>query len=258
MKILVTGSKGFVGSYLMRRIDAVSYDLKEGRDIRNLKQLNRFMKNVDIVVHLAAFTSIKHAWENPSELYSHNILGTANVIESAIKNGVQKIVWASSASVYQPYDNPYSYSKYVCEGLFKIRKIPSIGLRFMNIYGQGQNPSYGTVIPSFIKGIKKGQIFIYGDGKQTRDFIFVDDIIDAILCATQTDKDIPVMDIGTGKSISILKTADILEKLIGKRVKRTFLTGRAEVRHSKANTKKARQMGFRSLIDFEDGLQTML
>ena len=157
-RILVTGSEGFIGSYLMELIpEAIGFDLKSGQDIRDKQQLASYLKGIDVVVHLAAQTSIANAWDDPVNLYSHNILGTANVIEESIKAGVKKIVFASSASIYQPYDNPYSFSKYVCEGLFKTRKdeMQNILLRFMNVYGKGQNPSYGTVIPTFYKGIKK-------------------------------------------------------------------------------------------------------
>ena len=161
MKYLITGSLGFVGSHLMEKIDnAIGYDLKSGQDIRDKNQLSSYMKKVDAVIHLAAQTSIAHAWDDPTDYYSHNVVGTSNVIETAIKCGVKKIIYASSASIYFPLDNPYSHSKAICEDLFKIRqdKISCIALRFMNIYGKGQNPSYGTVIPSFYKGIKNGNI----------------------------------------------------------------------------------------------------
>src|SRR4030042_5790189 len=201
--ILVTGSRGFIGSYLLKEIKAEGYDLKSGLDIRDRLQLSLHLKGVDTVVHLAAQTSIQHAWDDPAELYSHNILGTANVIEESIKAGVKKIIFASSAAVYQPHDNPYAFSKYVDEGLFRVRKdeIKSVLLRFMNVYGKGQNPFYGTVIPAFFTGIKKGKISIYGDGENTRDYIHVTDIVYAIKKEIELEptQKVTVMDIGTGR-----------------------------------------------------------
>lgn len=264
MKVLVSGASGFIGSHLMETLDdCVGYDLKTGQDIRDLEQLDSYMKYADIVVHLAAQTSIANAWDNPVELYSHNILGTANVIQSAIKNKVKKIIYASSASIYQPHDNPYAISKFTDEGLFETHKdqIQSVGMRFMNVYGKGQNRAYGTVIPAFYEGFKsKKGIKIYGDGKQTRDYIHVSDICRFIKLAIDTDNKQQhlVLDVGTGKSVSVNKLADMFQSLMHK-TKIKYIPARKEVKFSKANTYNQTEIfNFKPLITLEEGLRKVV
>ncbi len=264
MKILCTGSGGFIGSHLMEVLDnAVGYDLKSGQDIRDAEQLYSYMKNVDMVVHLAAETSIAQCWNDPVNLYSHNILGTANVIQTAIKAKVKKIIYASSASVYQPFDNPYSVSKYCDEALFEVYKdqIQSIGMRFMNVYGKGQNKAYGTVIPAFYEGFKsKKGIKIYGDGKQTRDYIHVKDIAMFIFHVINTENKQRhlVLDVGTGKSVSVNKLAEMFTKLMGK-TKVEHIPARKETKFSKANTYNQIEIfNFKPTITLEEGLRKVV
>lgn len=264
MKYLILGSSGFIGRHLMEALDnAVGYDLKAGQDIRDFKQLYSYMKGVDVVVHLAAQTSIANAWDDPKELYSHNIQGTANVIQAAIKAKVKKVLYASSASVYQPTANPYSVSKFTDEQLFETHKdqLKSLGMRFMNVYGKGQNKAYGTAIPTFYEGIKKGKgIKIYGDGKQTRDYIHVDDIVRFIQKAINTNnkQQHMVLDVGTGKSISVNKLVEMYQKLIHK-TKVKHIPARKEVKHSKANTyNQIEVFDFKPLISLEEGLRRVV
>lgn len=256
-RILITGSKGFIGSHLMRLVDGVGYDLKSGQDVRDKEQLESYIKGADYVVHLAAQTSIAHAWNDPTDYYSHNILGTSNVIELALKHKV-KIIYASSASVYQPFENPYSLSKYVCEKMLELRKPDVVAFRFMNVYGKGQNKNYGTVIPAFYEGFKsKKGIKIYGDGNQTRDFIHVKDIVMAIKMVIDKDfKGTYIMDLGTGKSISVNKLADMYEELFKRKVKRNHIPERPEVKHSKADTSKVKRfLEFIPHISLKEGLK---
>lgn len=263
-KVLVTGSMGFIGSYLMEILDnAVGYDLKAGQDIRDYEQLYSYMKNVDVVVHLAAQTSIKQSWADPKDLYSHNILGTANIIQAAIQAKVKKVLYASSASVLQPTANPYALSKFTCEKLFETHSesINSIGMRFMNVYGKGQNKAYGTVIPAFYEGIKsKKGIEIYGDGKQTRDYIHVTDIVRFISLAVETDtqKEHLVLDIGTGKSVSVNKLSEIYQDLIHK-TEVKHIPARREVKFSKADTSTQEKVfKFKPQVTLIEGLMRVI
>jgi UDP-glucose 4-epimerase len=263
MKVLITGARGFIGSHLKELIDgAVTYDLKDGQDIRDKKKLKKYMKDVDVVVHLAAQTSIKHAWDDPADYYSHNVVGTANVIETAIECGVKHIVYASSASVYSPLENPYSLSKTICEDLFRLRqdKIKCIAFRFMNVYGKGQNPSYGTVIPSFYKGIKKGKISIYGDGKQTRDYVRVEDVCWILNLATLPEysdqfEGFSVMDLGTGKGVSVNHLAKIMMKKMNKKAEIEHIPARREVRYSVGDIKMlVEKFDYEPVLDLNAGL----
>lgn len=264
-RILCTGSSGFIGSHLMKKLDAVGYDLKSGQDIRDTEQLRSYLKGIDIVVHLAANTSVKQAWDNPTDLYNTNIIGTSNVIEECIRAKVKKIVFASSASVERPFANPYSFSKKTCEGLFETRKdeIDCIALRFMNVYGKGQNPNYGTVIPAFYNGIKKGEIDIYGDGSYTRDFIWVDDIVTAIKKAidykhNNTHK-FTSIEIGTGIPTSVNQLAKKMSKLLGKEPKINHLPFRKEVKDSVAVPGIALMtLGFKTTTTIDEGLKKLI
>lgn len=262
-KVLITGSRGFIGSHLLKALPhARGFDLKDGKDIRNRRQLRRAMKGVDVVVHLAAQTSVADAWVDPVDYYSHNVLGTANVIETALFCGVEHVVYASSASVYAPLDNPYSLSKAVCEDLFRLRadKLKTIAFRFMNVYGKGQNPSYGTVIPAFYKGIKKGKIKVYGDGKQTRDFIRVEDVAAVLALATKTvyaDKfsGFTVMDLGTGTSVSVNRLAQKMMQTMGLTAQIEYTPARREARQSVANTRLVKKyFNYTPIFDLETGL----
>lgn len=263
-RILVLGSSGFIGSHLMEALDnAVGFDLKSYQDIRDFEQLYSYMKGVDVVVHLAAQTSIAQAWDDPKELYSHNITGTVNVIQAAIKAKVKKVLYASSASVYEPTSNPYAVSKYTCEQLFETHKdqIQSVGMRFMNVYGKGQNRDYGTVIPAFYDGIKsKKGIKIFGDGKQTRDYIHVSDIVRFIQLAINTDikpKHL-VLDVGTGKSVSVNKLANMFQKLMNK-TKVKHIKGRSEVRYSQAEVWLEEEVfKFKPIVTLEEGLRKVV
>lgn len=267
MRALITGSSGFIGSHLIRVIkSATPYDLAINRDIRDTELLKKAMKDCDIVIHLAAHTSVVDSWKDPTEYYDNNVKGTSAVVETAIKLGVQRIIFASSSAVYASSENPYAASKAMCEHLFHVRKqeIPSIMLRFFNVYGKGQNPNYGTVVPAFIKGIKKGKITIYGDGKQTRDFIHVDDVCRLIKTITETkfgpkSPAFMQLDVGTGKSYSVEELAYILMGLIGKKAKIKYAPPRKEAKHSQANTQGIKKMfNFDAQIGLIDGLKRLL
>lgn len=265
MSILVTGSSGFIGSHLMERLDnAIGYDIKNGQDVRDREQFRSYLKRVDTVIHLAANTSVKQAWDDPTELYSNNIMGTSVVIEECIKAKIKRIIFASSASVKNPNANPYAFSKFTCEGLFKTRKdeINCLTFRFMNVYGKGQNPNYGTVIPAFYNGINKGEIDIYGDGSFTRDYIHVDDIVIGIkrgLGFNHRNRKFVVMELGTGVETSVYDLAHKMQKLMNKKIKVNYLPERKEVDHSVADTHVAKfELGFEALIDMNHGLKRVI
>ncbi len=250
MKILITGSSGFIGSHLLKAFrsknKAVEYDLKEGLDILDKKTLDKHMKNIEVVIHLAAFVSGPESWEKPEEYLVNNGVGTFRVFSSAVKNGVRRIIYASSAAIYGNPLTPYGASKRWGEEVAEIYKnqIETIVLRPFNIYGPGQNPAYGYAIHNFIEGImKKGEIRIYGDGRQTRDFIYIEDVIGAMnhfLTSPIFEKPI---DLGRGKEVEILKLAGIIGKLLNKKYKIKFLPKRKELYKSRAKISSLRKAG---------------
>ena len=265
MKILITGSKGFIGKHLMEVFpDAYEYDLKDGNDVLDKENFLPYLNQADVIIHLAAFVSVEESRRNPRKYLFNNIIGTESVIENAIKSGVKKIIYASSAACYDPASSAYALSKYASELLMLSYKdmIHTTSLRFFNLYGYGQNPNYGAAISAFKTGIESndGEITIYGDGEQTRDFIAVEDVCQAIKLAVNAD--IPsgmVMDIGTGKETSILQLASVMGDVIGKKPKVTFEPERKGVKYSCANTQKAKELlDFEAEIDLKTGLKSLL
>lgn len=266
-KVLITGSSGFIGSHLLKMMpDAVPYDLKEGKNILNKVDLEKSMKGCDSVVHLAAHTHLMSSWEDPSKCYLTNVFGTSNVLETAVKLGIKRIIFASSSAIYASTENPYAASKAMGEGLLKVREdeIRSIIFRFFNVYGIGQNPDYGTAIPAFISGIKKGEITIYGDGKQTRDFIHVDDICQMLKFAATTElpENFPKVfqtDLGTGKSYAIKELAYIIMGLMNKQAKIKYQPARKEVLHSQADISLVKKVfNFEPKITLLEGLERII
>ncbi len=263
-KILITGDRGFLGTHLRKIFpDAYGYDLKDGNNILNKGKLMGAMNGADVVIHLAAFVSVEESKRNPQKYLYNNIVGTSSVIECAIKSGVKKIIYASSAACYDPASSAYAISKYSSELLMLSYKdmIHTTSLRFFNIYGDGQNPNYGAAITSFREGMElDGEISIYGDGKQTRDFIAVEDVCRAIKLAV--DADIPsgmVMDIGTGNPTDIVNLAAEMSLILKCSPKVNFEPERKGVKYSCAITTKAKEfLKFEAEIGLPEGLRRLL
>ena len=263
MNILATGDMGFIGTHLKEKLgDIKGYDLKNGFDILDKEKLDLAMSEVDVVIHLAALVSVEHSRQAPDEYVQTNIQGTMNVLEAAVNNGVKRIVYASSAACYEPNSSVYAMTKYASENLMQIYSpiIENVSLRFFNIYGTGQNPAYAAVITAFMKGIEDGEVVIYGDGHQTRDFISVDDICDAIILAAFNEvKSGSVMDIGTGEETSVNQLLKIMSKLYDKPTKIIRASERKEVRNSRADVKVAKKaIKFKANIPLKRGLETMI
>lgn len=267
MKILITGSKGFVGTHLCdllsKKHEVIKYDIKDGEDIFDLKLLNKKLKGVEMVIHLAAYVSGSESWEKPLEYFTNNGIGTFNVINAAIKNKVKRIIIFSSAAVYGKPLTPYGTSKVFAEAIADSYKdqIEIVVLRPFNIYGKGQNPAYGYAIHNFYRGIKnKGEIEIYGDGKQTRDFIYIEDVIKTVEKILTSQVPARPVDLGTGQEIKILDLAKHIGKIAGKSYSIKFLGFRNEIKRSKANTIGLKRLGIdtRLFQSLKDGLKMTL
>ncbi|KKQ91839.1 MAG: NAD-dependent epimerase/dehydratase [Candidatus Woesebacteria bacterium GW2011_GWB1_39_10] len=255
MKILITGSKGFVGTNLSRLLskknEVIEYDIKNGRDIFDTKLLNSNLKNVEVVIHLAAYVSGNESWEKPLDYFMNNGIGTFKVIEAAIKNKVKRIIIFSSAAVYGKPLTPYGASKVFAEAISNSYKdrIETIVLRPFNIYGKGQNPAYGYAIHNFYKGIKNdGEIEIYGDGNQTRDFVYIDDVVKIVEIMLTARVPAQPVDVGTGKEVKILNLAEYIGKVADKPYKIKFLEPRNEIIRSKASTIELKRLGIDARI----------
>ena len=256
MRILVTGGAGFIGSNLVKKLIkehhsvVVVDNLVNGKeknvdhkaklyiaDIRNYKVLDKIfeIERPTIVFHLAALPRVQFSINKPLETNSVNIDGTLGVLTACKNNGVVKLIYASSSSVYgnqtrlklhealEPNpQSPYALQKFVGEKYCKMFNdlfgLRTVCLRYFNVYGPGQpaKGAYALVIGKFIKQAKAGEpLTITGDGKQTRDFTYIDDVVNANIQAMKTNVgDGEVINIGRGHNVPINKIASLISEKI--------------------------------------------
>ncbi len=250
-------------------------------DIRNHVLLDEIIRRyeIDSIIHLAALVSVEEAAENPGEAVRVNVYGTHSVLEAARRRDLERIVYASSAAVYGdpkylPIDedhplnpkNVYGATKLGGEALVNAYHetygLSTISLRYFNVYGPRMRPGpYAGVIIRFIQRIKEGKPpIIYGDGTQTRDFIYVEDVARANLAALETTATGPY-NIGTGTETSINQLAKTIAELMGKPDLKPIHTKprRGDIKHSIANIEKAKEsLGWKPIINLIDGLKLAL
>lgn len=250
-----------------------------GGDILHIDILNRAMTGIDCVFHLAAMWLLQ-CHEYPESAFEVNIRGTFNVIQAAIKNDVKRVVYSSSASVYgnaidlpmteeHPYNNFtfYGATKIAGEHMFKSLgdryNLKWVGLRYMNVYGPRQDykGAYIAVMMKILDNIDKGiPPVVYGDGSQRYDFIYVQDIAKANVCAMEADISGECYNIGRGIGTSIKELSEILIKLAGTDLKiqykpagQTFVTNRIG-----CPEKAKRDLNFEWSVDLEDGMAKLI
>ena len=234
-KILVTGSSGFIGSNLVpllkKKYRVTEYDIVNGDDIFNEK-LEFVVATSDVVIHLAALTSVSESFKKKSETHRVNVLGTARVVELCMKYK-KKLIYPSSASVYVKDSSPYAYSKYLAEEIVvgAKDKIPVVILRLFNVFGEGMNERTGSIMYNFLTDKK---LVIFGDGEQTRDFIHVRDVVAIMNDAVKNKWNGFLGDIASGEEVSINYVAQLF-KFYRKMKKVLYETPRKEIRWSKAN-----------------------
>ena len=243
-----------------------------------METVKKAVKGVDYILHQAALPSVSRSVENPLETNAVNVGGSLNILEAARLEDVERIVYASSSSVYGDTEtlpkrenmqlkplSPYAVSKLAMEYYFsvfnKIYGIKSIGLRYFNVYGPRQNPEseYAAVIPKFIKAVLTGESpVIYGDGEQTRDFTYVKDVVKANLLAMR-NKSIghDIFNIAYGKAISINDLLRKICEIVGRDVKPEYAEPRkGDIKHSLADIQKAKEkLGYEPEYDIDKGLK---
>jgi len=243
--------------------------------ITNLDLLKNLFKNVDFVFHQAAIPSVPRSIKDPISSNYANINGTLNVLVAAKQNNVKKVVYASSSSVYgdtptlpkkeemKPSPlSPYAVSKltaeYYCQVFTGVYGLPTASLRYFNVYGPKQDPSgdYAAVIPKFIQRVMDNQSpVIFGDGKQTRDFSFINDVVKANILAAESQAT-GVFNVAGGKRITINKLAELVMNLIGNNLDIKYEEPRTgDIMHSLADISKAEDhLGYKPDFDIEKGL----
>jgi len=298
-RVVVTGGAGFIGSNLARAlskdntvividnlstghfkniqdlVDANKIEFIKG-SITDLDLLQNIFKDVDYVFHQAAIPSVPRSIKDPIRSNNVNVNGTLNVLIAAKDNGVKKVIFASSSSVYGDTSassqkenmlpgplSPYAANKlageYYCKVFSEVYNLPTISLRYFNVYGPRQDPSgdYAAVIPKFIcKALKNEPLVIYGDGEQTRDFTFIKDVVQGNILAAESTAT-GVFNMADGKCISINELANLIMEISGKKLDLGYgdpLHG--EVKHSLADISKAKEkLGYEPKFNVTKGLE---
>ncbi len=300
MRMLVTGGAGFIGSALANHLVSLGHrvrvvdDLSSGDpsaldnavaftrgDVRDIPKLWTLLRDVEVVFHLAARVSVSESILYPVEYNEVNVGGTVSVMAAARDAGVRRVVLASSGTVYgeqgaQPVKesapvrppNPYAVSKiaseYYLSALGALYDIEVVMLRIFNAYGPGQAvpPSHPPVIPHFVRQALSGSTpTIFGSGKQSRDFIYVTDVVDALTTAGSADNvNGLIINIGTGEEVSINDLVKKIEEMLGRKVLSLHNPGQSGgVSRLVADTELAREiLGFRAKVDIDEGLRRLL
>ena len=298
MKYVVTGGAGFIGSHIVKllvekghkiviidnlhtgslsRLKEIEDKIEFHRiDIRNYEKLKSIIKDVDGIFHQAALTIVSESFLKPDEYFDVNVNGTNNIFKIAKQLEI-KVIFASSSSVYGNVDkvpikenfernpiNPYGKTKVEKEKLaqrFWEEGVSIIGLRYFNVYGIGQTGTYAGVITQFIKKLDANvSPIIHGKGNQIRDFIAVEDVAKANLMAMESSSKQKFLNIGTGKSTSILELANMMIQISSRKVIINFdeeLSG--DVEKSQADTTLVKEkIGWTYKIELLDGLKKLI
>lgn len=268
MNFLISGSEGFIGKHTVELLQDKGHKVY-GLDIKNswtddirtgLCEYEFENYNIDYIIHLAALKSVPESFINPIDYNMTNINGTCNLLRYAKKYNVKKFVFASSAAVYgdsypetQPL-SPYGLTKLVGEQYCEMLKVPYVALRYFNVYGEG---THEGVIPNFIKcALKNEPLKINGNGKNTRDFVYVGDIVQANISAcfnpTIVNK---ICDVGSSV-IPINNLAKLIIKLTNSKSKIKYLSPvEGDIVHSVANNSPiAKDLNFYPSVSLKEGL----
>jgi len=266
---LSAGKKGNLTELLGKNIRFVD------GSIGDISLLKRLFKNADFVFHQAAISSVAKSIENPLATNETNVTGTLNVLVAARDNGVKKVIYASSAAIYGDTptlpqkeeimpnpQSPYAVTKligeYYCQVFQAVYGLPTVSLRYFNVYGPKQDPNseYAAVIPRFIKSASEGKpLIIFGDGEQTRDFVFVSDVVQANILAAESDTT-GVFNIAQGRSVTINELARLVIGIMNKDLGVVYKGTRVgDIRHSLADISRAKLIGYKPRYDLEQGLR---
>jgi UDP-glucose 4-epimerase len=254
-------------------IDFISGDLLDAEVVAMA------MKGIEVVFHQAALRSVPLSVNNPTLVNRVNVEGTLNVFTAARDAGVKRVVYASSSSVYgkgkggtlpkSEHDtplpiSPYGVSKLTGEFYAKVFTdlygLETVGLRYFNVYGPRQDPKsqYAAVIPLFIQWALRGEpLEVHGDGLQSRDFTYIDNVVQANLQAARSALGSGgVFNVGAGKTHTLLEIVGRLEEIMGKKLKLNHTPERAgDIRYSRAEISEAQRcLGYRPQISFEEGM----
>jgi nucleoside-diphosphate-sugar epimerase len=299
-RVLVTGGGGFIGSNLVRRLleqgdevrvldnfstgnrrnleDIVDeLEIVEG-ELRSYERVHNATRGVEVVFHQGALPSVPRSVHDPLTTSAVNVEGTLNVLLAARDEGVRRVVYASSSSVYgnsgtlprvetqfpDPI-SPYAVAKLAaeryCVSFARVYGLETVTLRYFNVFGPRQDPTsqYAAVVPRFIAAVDSGEpVPIHGDGEQSRDFTYVENVVDAnVRAATAPEASGHVINVATGEPRTVNALADTIADVLGKPVEKDYLPQRTgDVRDSWADVREAeRLLGWEPQVALEEGLR---
>ena len=285
MKILITGGAGFIGSNLSEKLVRDGHEvlvidnLASGKE-ENLAEIRKnitfhketinndmkkILDGVEVVFHVAALPRVQFSIHNPIESHHANINGSLNLLKQCADSGIKRFIFSSSSSVYGDQDSlplkevmkpnpmsPYALQKLTIEHYSKlfhdVYGLKTISLRYFNVYGprQDRESNYSNLIPKFIGLMQKNeQPKIYGDGTQTRDFTYVEDVVSANIASMKSNnKKIfgEVFNIGSGNRISVNEIAENISKLLGSKINPVYADPIIEPKHTLADVSKAKNL----------------
>ena len=252
------------------------FELIEG-DVRSREDIAKAIRGVVAVFHLAALPSVARSWKDPVSTLATNAHGTANLVEAASMAGVSAFIYSSSSSIYGDQEatvkseylepkpiSPYGYSKLLGEKIALAHdgrgSMRVLALRYFNVFGPRQDPHspYSAVIPLFIRhSLSDTTATIHGDGNQSRDFTYVDNVVDANLCALRSAASGIAMNIACGQAHSLLELVQAISSLTGRSLKTELGPSReGDIRHSLADISLAQaRIGYSPEVSFIDGLR---
>lgn len=292
MKIIVTGGSGFLGTHLIQALitahhEVINIDLKKSSehetiigDVRDANLMKQLIRDADLVFHLAALIEAGESVKFPQKFIETNILGTLNVLTAMKENGLKIFIFSSTAAIYgeplkvpiQEDDrtipiNPYGMTKLAIEGLLS-SYVSSFGftgvaLRYFNLYGPKEHHEPEThAIPRFIKQIQNNEeVTIWGNGEHERDYIYIEDIVDAHLKAIEWTQTHPgqygYFNLSTEKATKVIDLVRIIEKIMNKKASiKHFLARPGDSMKLVADALKAKnELGWQAKIKIEEGLQ---
>ncbi|MCH7814687.1 MAG: SDR family oxidoreductase [Planctomycetes bacterium] len=246
-------------------------------DLRFPEEVLRACIDIELIFHQAALPSVPVSVENPGETHDVNITGTLNLLQAAVQHSCRRLIYAASSAAYGDTEvspkhedlvpcplSPYAVQKltgeHYCRAAYECWGLETISLRYFNVFGPRQDPAsqYAAAIPAFVTAILTDQPpTIYGDGEQTRDFTYIDNVVHGNLLAAQVPKTAgQVVNLACGDRISVNQTIAQLNELLGKDIQPVFVDARpGDVKHSCADIRRARELlGFEPQVSFEDGL----